>query len=588
MTRISRLLAPAPGWTAYADTVVVGSGIAGLTAALAARHAGSVLLVTKAQPSDGSTRWAQGGIAAALGIGDTPEAHLADTLTAGAGLCDPETVRILVTEGPAAVRNLLINRGAEFDRRSDGSIALGREGGHHADRIIHAGGDATGAEVSRALLARLDQLVDEIEVIDHALVLDLLTDAHGRAAGLTLHVLGEGARDGVGAVRARAIVLATGGLGQVFTATTNPSVATGDGVALALRAGAQVADLEFVQFHPTVLWLGDGARGQQQLISEAVRGEGAFLVDAKGERFMTGIHELADLAPRDIVAKAIMRRANEQGLDHLWLDARHFGEDKWRGRFPTIWESLHQLGIDPVTDLIPVAPAEHYASGGVLTDHWGRTSIPGLYACGETACTGVHGANRLASNSLLEGLVFADRIGHDLVRAFGIEGDPVPGEPVDDQRPQVLLHPSVRHATQHAMSAGAGVLRSADSLARTAADLRALLDRADDDPRAEAWEATNLQQVATVLAEAAARRDETRGSHWREDFPLADDEHWRVRQVAQATAEGVQITRVPVPSASDSHAARGLRTSFHSNAASNQNAASDQNTVSAARKEEAR
>ncbi|HZP51105.1 L-aspartate oxidase [Actinocrinis sp.] len=551
MTRISRLLAPAPGWTAYADTVVVGSGIAGLTAALAARHAGSVLLVTKAQPADGSTRWAQGGIAAALGIGDTPEAHLADTLTAGAGLCDPETVRILVTEGPAAVRNLLINRGAEFDRRSDGSIALGREGGHHADRIIHAGGDATGAEVSRALLARLDQLVDEIEVIDHALVLDLLTDADGRAAGLTLHVLGEGARDGVGAVHARAIVLATGGLGQVFTATTNPSVATGDGVALALRAGAKVADLEFVQFHPTVLWLGDGARGQQQLISEAVRGEGAFLVDAKGERFMTGLHELADLAPRDIVAKAIMRRANEQGLDHLWLDTRHFGEDKWRGRFPTIWESLHQLGIDPVRDLIPVAPAEHYASGGVLTDHWGRTSIRGLYACGETACTGVHGANRLASNSLLEGLVFADRIGRDLARAFGPDGDEPPGEPVADQRPQVLLDPSARLATQQAMSAGAGVLRSADSLARTAADLRALLDRPEDDPRAEAWEATNLQQVATVLAEAAALREETRGSHWREDFPATDDEHWRVRQIAQATAEGVQITRVPVYQSAD-------------------------------------
>jgi L-aspartate oxidase len=542
MIRISRLLAPEPGWTAYADTVVVGSGIAGLTAALAARHAGSVLLVTKAQPSDGSTRWAQGGIAAALGLGDSPEAHLADTITAGAGLCDPAAVRILVDEGPAAVRRL-IDRGAEFDRRSDGSIALTREGGHHADRIIHAGGDATGAEVSRALLARLDQLVEEIEVIDHALVLDLLTDAAGRAAGLTLHVLGEGARDGVGAVRARAVVLATGGLGQVFTATTNPAVATGDGVALALRAGAQIADLEFVQFHPTVLWVGDGARGQQQLISEAVRGEGAFLVDAKGERFMAGEHELADLAPRDIVAKAIMRRANESGLDHLWLDARHFGEDRWRGRFPTIWESLHDHGVDPVADLIPVAPAAHYASGGVLTDLWGRTSIPGLYACGEAACTGVHGANRLASNSLLEGLVFADRIGRDLARAFGPDGDPPPGEPIRDPRPQVLLHPSVRSATQQAMSAGAGVLRSAESLARTAGQLSALLGHADGDPRAEAWEATNLQQVASVLAEAAARREETRGSHWREDFPSADDRSWCVRQVAQATADGVTLSR---------------------------------------------
>jgi L-aspartate oxidase len=553
----SRLLAPEPGWTVYADTVVVGSGIAGLTAALAARHAGSVLLVTKAQPADGSTRWAQGGIAAALGRGDTPAAHFSDTMVAGAGLCDPESVRILVTEGPAAVRRL-IQRGAEFDRASDGRIALTREGGHHADRILHAGGDATGAEVSRALLARLDQLVNEIDVVDHALVLDLLKDAEGRAAGLTVHVMGEGAHDGVGAIRARAIVLATGGLGQVFNATTNPAVSTGDGVALALRAGADVADLEFVQFHPTVFWLGEGARGQQPLISEAVRGEGAFLVDAKGERFMTDVHELADLAPRDIVAKAIMRRAQEAGLDHLWLDARHFGEDKWRGRFPTIWESLQRHGIDPVRDLIPVAPAAHYSSGGVLTDHWGRTSIPGLYACGESACTGVHGANRLASNSLLEGLVFAERIGRDLARAFGPNGDPEPGEPVEDTRPRVLLHPSVRTATQQSMSLGAGVLRSDSSLAATDATLEALAARRDTQPRAEAWEATNLHQVATALTKAAARREETRGSHWREDFPAADDARWRVRQVVRATAAGpdqascaLVFTEQPVPVPSD-------------------------------------
>lgn len=544
-SRRTRLLAPEPGWTAYADTVVVGSGIAGLTAALAARHAGSVLLVTKAQPADGSTRWAQGGIAAALGRGDTPEAHLADTLTAGAGLCDTDAVRTLVTEGPASVRKL-IDRGAQFDTAADGRIALTREGGHHADRILHAGGDATGAEVSRALLARLDQLVDEIEVVDHALVLDLLRDAEGRAAGLTLHVMGEGARDGVGAIRARAVVLATGGLGQVFRATTNPSVATGDGVALALRAGARVADLEFVQFHPTVLWLGDGARGQQPLISEAVRGEGAFLVDAKGERFMPALHPMGDLAPRDIVAKGIMRRAMESGLDHLWLDARHFGEDKWRGRFPTIWESLHRHGIDPVRDLIPVAPAAHYSSGGVLTDRWGHTSIPGLYACGETACTGVHGANRLASNSLLEGLVFAERIGRDLARAFAPGGEPAPGDPVPDEREPVLLAPAVRGATQQAMSAGAGVLRSATSLAGTAQALRELAADTDDQPRTEAWEATNLQQVASAMAALAGRRDETRGSHWREDYPKQDDARWRVRQVLLVDANGCTVTEEAV------------------------------------------
>jgi L-aspartate oxidase len=543
--RNSRLLAPEPGWTAYADTVVVGSGIAGLTAAFAARHAGSVLLVTKAQPADGSTRWAQGGIAAALGRGDTPEAHLADTLTAGAGLCDEAAVRTLVTEGPAAVRRL-ISRGAQFDTAADGRIALTREGGHHADRIVHAGGDATGAEVSRALLARLDELVDEIEVVDHALVLDLLRDADGRAAGLTLHVMGEGARDGVGAVRARAVVLAAGGLGQVFNATTNPAVATGDGVALALRAGARVADLEFVQFHPTVFWLGENARGQQPLISEAVRGEGAFLVDAKGERFMPALHPMGDLAPRDIVAKGIMRRAMESGLDHLWLDARHFGEDKWRGRFPTIWESLQRHGVDPVRDLIPVAPAAHYSSGGVLTDRWGHTSIPGLYACGETACTGVHGANRLASNSLLEGLVFAERIGRDLARAFGPDGEPAPGEPVPDTRPAVLLAPPVRTATQQAMSAGAGVLRSANSLAGTARALDELGEQTDGQPRTEAWEATNLQQVAAAMVALAERREETRGSHWREDYPKQDDARWRVRQVLSVDENGCTVTQEKV------------------------------------------
>jgi L-aspartate oxidase len=359
VTPARRLTAPEPGWTTYADTVVVGSGVAGITAALAARAAGSVLLVTKAALADGSTRWAQGGIAAALGVGDTPEAHLRDTLTAGAGLCAEDAVRVLVTEGPAAVRRL-IAAGAEFDHAADGSIALGREGGHLANRVAHAGGDATGKEISRALIAALEGLPSSdpgVDVIEGALVLDLLRDASGRAAGLTLHVMGQGARDGVGAVRARAVVLATGGIGQVFDATTNPQVATGDGVAMALRAGAEIADLEFVQFHPTVLWLGSGARGQQPLISEAVRGEGAFLVDDDGKRFMTGGHPLADLAPRDVVAKAIMRRMAETGASHMWLDARAFGADRWQERFPTIWSSCLAHGIDPARDLIPVAGA---------------------------------------------------------------------------------------------------------------------------------------------------------------------------------------------------------------------------------------
>ncbi len=315
--------------------------------------------------------------------------------------------------------------GARFDRARDGELSLGREGGHRRNRIAHAGGDATGAEIERALVTRVLDATD-VEVVEHALLLDLLTDAHGAVAGLTLHVMGEGARDGVGAVRARAVVLATGGIGQVYASTTNPSVSTGDGVAAALRAGAVVRDLEFVQFHPTVTWLGPHSRGQQPLVSEAVRGEGAFLVDDAGERFMTGAHELADLAPRDVVAKAILRRMRETGADHVWLDARHFGAETWRVRFPTINATLLSLGVDPARDLIPVVPACHYASGGVRMDLSGESSLPGLFACGEAACTGVHGANRLASNSLLEGLVFGHRIAETLIArlAHGTVGPP--------------------------------------------------------------------------------------------------------------------------------------------------------------------
>ncbi|WP_416485846.1 L-aspartate oxidase [Streptomyces sp. CL12] len=532
-----RLHAPAPGWAIAADVVVVGSGVAGLTAALRCEAAGlTTVVVTKARLDDGSTRWAQGGIAAALGEGDTPEQHLDDTLVAGAGLCDETAVRLLVTEGPGAVRRL-IETGAHFDESSEGGLALTREGGHHRRRIVHAGGDATGAEISRALVEAVR--ARGLRTIENALVLDLLTDAEGRTAGVTLHVMGEGQHDGVGAVHAPAVVLATGGMGQVFAATTNPSVSTGDGVALALRAGAEVSDLEFVQFHPTVLFLGTDAEGQQPLVSEAVRGEGAHLVDADGVRFMAGQHELAELAPRDIVAKAIMRRMQERDAEHMFLDARHFGAEMWEHRFPTILAACRANGIDPVTEPIPIAPAAHYASGGVRTDDHGRTTVPGLYASGECACTGVHGANRLASNSLLEGLVYAERIVADIVAERAADGlrarvpEPVPHP---DRPAHPLLAPESRFAIQRIMTQGAGVLRSAESLGGAAEQLQRLHTDARDaldvhgktaEPGVDTWEATNLLCVARVLVAAAQLREETRGCHWREDHAERDDAHWR-------------------------------------------------------------
>ena len=506
-----RLRAPLPGWTAKADVVVIGSGVAGLTTALQIRaHNLSVLLVTKSFIDAGSTKWAQGGIAAALGPGDSPDQHEKDTLVAGAGLCDLPAVKVLVSEGPEAVRKL-IARGAVFDTSETGEIALTREGGHLRNRILHAGGDATGAEVSRALLAAVSH-DPGIEVIEHALVLDALKTKGGKVCGVTIHVIGEGTRDGVGQVRARAVVLATGGLGQVYSQTTNPSVSTGDGVALALRAGADVADVEFIQFHPTVLYMGESSRGQQPLISEAVRGEGAFLVNDRGERFMRGVHPLADLAPRDIVAKEISRQMQLTGSHHVWLDARSIKD--FADRFPTINASCNEIGINPVTDLIPVAPASHYASGGVRTDLNGHSSVPGLYAVGETACTGAHGANRLASNSLLEGLVFGARIAEDIAANLPEYEEPAPQDSFD-----FLLSPSIRGELQRAMSKGASVVRSRESLEETLATLAKLRNASTIYANLDAWETTNLYLLATAIVRSALERTESRGSHWREDFP---------------------------------------------------------------------
>ncbi|WP_404380666.1 L-aspartate oxidase [Knoellia locipacati] len=577
--RIPRALAaPAPGWTTSADVIVVGSGIAGLTCALRLRErVDRVLLVTKTVLDEGSTAWAQGGIAAALHPEDSPEEHLEDTLVAGVGLCERDAVEALVTEGPKRVREL-VALGAEFDRDAEGEIKLTREGGHHRDRIAHAGGDATGREISRALISALHRVIDDpgIEVVEHALVVDLLQDGadddgfgdDGRVGedgsgegapvvGVTLHVIGEGQLDGVGAAYARAVVLATGGLGQIYTSTTNPPVATGDGMAAALRAGARMTDLEFIQFHPTVLFLGEGSTGQQPLISEAVRGEGAFLVDAAGHRIMEGRHELADLAPRDVVARAILETMREQRTDHVFLDARHLGAAFLEERFPSIVASCRSLGFDPATDLLPVAPAQHYASGGITTDLMGRSSLPGLYACGECSCTGVHGANRLASNSLLEGLVFASRIASDIparIAAGELPEIAVPTTPAhaggEGAGPGALLDSSQRLTVQRAMTSGSGPVRSAESTASTARDLAELasLPPSTAEPGPKTWETTNLLHLGQALTELGRRREETRGGHVRSDFPERDDARWLVRQsVVVAPDRSLTVTERSMP-----------------------------------------
>ncbi len=467
---------------------------------------------------------------------------------AGAGLCDVDAVRILVEEGPTAVARLLAS-GAAFDRNADGALSYTLEGGHSKARIVHAGGDATGLEIQRTMEHAVSA-ADDIGLWEKTFLLDLLTATDPGAPGgrrvtgaRVSRWTGAHHRDAsheIGEIHARATVLATGGYGQVFSKTSNPWVSTGDGLAAALRAGVVAADLEFVQFHPTVFARPDATddSGRQMLISEAVRGEGAVLVDADGNRVMAGRHPQEDLAPRDVVACAIAQRMAELGVDHLYLDARGIGEAKLLRRFPTIVAGCRAAGVDPVTEPIPVAPAAHYACGGVRSDMSGRTSMRGLYVLGEVACTGVHGANRLASNSLLEAMVVARRLALLLLTEPPLRH---PGEP--DPRPAALIDPDRREEMAQNMVRLAGVVRRPEELDELADHLEGLVDGGEDvAPGMYAWEATNLHTVAVALVHAARMRAESRGCHRRSDVdgPLDD---WLVRILS--TSQGGLLSSEP-------------------------------------------
>ncbi len=531
------------------DLLVLGSGVAGLSAAVraAGRHGLRTGVLTKGGLDLATTRWAQGGVAAALS-GDPEEIdlHLADTLAAGAGLCDVDAVRVLVDEGPRRVEEL-IAMGAEFDRDERGNLELAREGGHSVPRVVHAGGAATGAEIERALVAAVRSTAAVL--LEHTFALDLLSD-DGRCCG----VRALGASGEVHAVRARHVLLATGGAGQLFAITTNPTVATGDGVAMALRAGVAVADLEFFQFHPTALHHQGMPR---PLLSEALRGHGALLRDSTGERFVD------ELLPRDVVSRAILAAMMTHGSEHVWLDAT--GLDHFDRRFPTIHADLVDVGLDPRTDWLPVAPAAHHQCGGIVTDLVGATSMPGLWAAGETSCTGVHGANRLASNSLLEGMVFGPRAVEAI--ASGVRGCSASGamrsvagigrEAVGDRDVMdgddlviggVALPVSVpspdptdgllraaegddladlRARLQQTMSVDAGVLRDERSLINAAGVAAATLAAVDGRSGVDAAELRNLATIASVLVSAASARTESRGTHTRIDHPATDPEQAR-------------------------------------------------------------
>jgi L-aspartate oxidase len=505
----------ASSWTREVDVVVVGSGAGGLSAALSAARCGQrVLLMTKGALRSGSTPYAQGGLAVVSGADDSFDAHAHDTLVAAAGLADEERVRTLVTSAPEVVR-LLNGLGAHFDLGS-----LGLEGGHSHRRIVHAGGDAIGAELHRVLASAL--LASNVEVMEHTVAIDALINEVGEVTGVSAGRAGEDPTLDVGHISARAVVLATGGFGQAFASSTNPADVTGDGLALALRAGAQVANVEFVQFHPTVLYT-PGHRGQSPLITEALRGAGGTIVDFQGRAVLRGAHPLGDLAPRDVVSFTMLERMKrgDGPSTHLWLDARGLGSKRLAREFPTTLAICRQAGVEPAKEPIPIAPGAHYACGGVRADLDGTTSLVGLYAVGEVAATGVHGANRLASNSLTEAVIAGQRLGRRL--SVSASSSREPRRHAERYPVGRGIDAGSRESLALQMSQHAGVLRTRDGL-------DALLETLDTTPPSSAreldvatLEATNLHTASLLLVSAASVREESRGCHRRSDFRETSD-----------------------------------------------------------------
>ena len=515
----------------FTDTVVLGSGAAGFSAALAATTGGSVLMVTKGDLQEGCTNEAQGGIAAAIRDEDSPEEHFQDTVKGGLGLCDEEMVRIMTEEGPHRIGDLL-DAGMPFDRNGE-SLSFTREGGHNKARILHANGDATGAALHKSLR---EQVFDseEIEIFDHTYAIDLLTARDGCQGALVWNEV-----HGLLMVRAKQTILATGGCGREYRETTNPGVVTGDGMAMAFRAGADLQDMEFVQFHPTALYVAGASRA---LISESLRGEGAVLRNKDGERFMPRYDENAELAPRDKVSRSIIQETKRTGHTHVYLDMTSTPRDYLENRFPTITRLCEKFDLDVATDQIPVRPAAHYMIGGVKTDEQGQTNLDDLLACGEVACTGVHGANRLGSNSLLEGLVFGHRAG--LLAAERVKNmkEPPPlhaiqGLPQEPTYGHLNLR-DVEDSLRSVMWRLVGVERNEEGLNEAVESItfwcRYIMDKEFDQPRG--WELQNLLTVARIITMSARQREESRGVHFRTDFPQTSPD-WRRHIVISNTGD---------------------------------------------------